>query len=126
MRDAIFRGTTKFTEFQRNLGMAPNILSSRLDTFVAAGIMHLDDRDYRLTPKGQDLQASLIAMTHWGDRWEAPDGRPIVYEHVGCGGRIHHKTECAKCQRVPKTDKITARPGPGMLKAAQRRMTSMR
>jgi DNA-binding HxlR family transcriptional regulator len=30
VRDAICRGTTKFSEFQRNLGLAPNILASRL------------------------------------------------------------------------------------------------
>jgi DNA-binding HxlR family transcriptional regulator len=36
VRDAIFRRTTRFSEF---LGIAPNILASRVDGFVEAGLM---------------------------------------------------------------------------------------
>ena len=39
IRNAMFAGSTRFTEFQRELGVAPNILISRLDRFVAAGLM---------------------------------------------------------------------------------------
>ncbi len=34
IRNAMFAGSTRFTDFQRKLGIAPNILSSRLDRFV--------------------------------------------------------------------------------------------
>jgi DNA-binding HxlR family transcriptional regulator len=115
MRDAIFAGTTKFTEFQRSLGVAPNILASRLETFVAAGLMRADDREYRLTEKGLDLQPAIVALTEWGDRWAAPDGPPIVYEHEGCGGQIHHRLGCTICNATPEPENVKARPGPGML-----------
>lgn len=119
MRDAIFRGTTRFTEFQRILGVASNILANRLDTFVAAGLMQADDREYRLTRKGLDLQPAIVALTEWGDRWAAPDGPPIIYEHESCGGRVHHRLGCTTCGTVPEAEKVKARPGPGAHESSQ-------
>src|ERR1051325_9382667 len=78
VRDAIFRGTTRFSDFQRGLGLARNILAARLDRFVEAGLMERRDsaagsphQEYVLTEKGRDLQPVIIALTHWGDRWAA-------------------------------------------------------
>jgi hypothetical protein len=46
-----------------------------------------DDRpghaEYVLTAQGYDLQPVLIALTEWGVRWAAPNGRPLTYEHAG-------------------------------------------
>ncbi len=39
IRDALFAGVTRFHDFQRGLGVAPNVLAARLDAFVAAGVM---------------------------------------------------------------------------------------
>ena len=120
VRDAIFRGTTKFSEFQRDLGIAPNILTSRLDSFVEAGLMEArrysdqhDHREYVLTKKGLDLQPVIIALTAWGDRWAAPEGPPVVYKHEECGGRIHQQLRCTGCDAVPKPAQVRARLGPG-------------
>jgi DNA-binding HxlR family transcriptional regulator len=40
VRDAL-KGTRRFGEFQKSLGMAKNILSARLREMVAAGIMEI-------------------------------------------------------------------------------------
>ena len=121
IRNAMFAGSTRFTEFQRMLGVAPNILSNRLDRFVDAGLMRTqpvtDDhetREYVLTGKGVDLQPVIIALTEWGDQWAAPQGPPIIYEHDGCGGRIHQHLSCENCDAAPAPGQVTARPGPGM------------
>jgi DNA-binding HxlR family transcriptional regulator len=121
IRNAMFAGSTRFTEFQRKLGIAPNILSSRLDRFLEAGLMETrplaDDpetHEYVLTPKGLDLQPVIVALTEWGDRWVAPQGPPIVYEHDGCGGRVHQHLSCEDCLATPVPAQVTARPGPGM------------
>lgn len=121
IRNAMFAGSTRFTEFQRRLGIAPNILSSRLDRFVAAGLMQTqplpgdhETREYVLTDKGLDLQPVIIALTAWGDRWAAPQGPPIIYEHAGCGGRIHQYLRCEDCHAAPAPAQVTTRPGPGM------------
>src|SRR3954463_9395138 len=78
VRNALFAGSTRFTDFQRSLGIAPNILKTRLDGFVDAGIMRRDEHEYLLTEKGRDLAPALVALTAWGDRWVAPDGPPIL------------------------------------------------
>jgi DNA-binding HxlR family transcriptional regulator len=120
IRNAMFAGATRFTEFQRRLGIAPNILSSRLERFVAAGIRQprplADDhetREYVLTEKGWALQPVIIALTEWGDRWAAPDGPPVVYQHDGCGGRVCLHLSCAECAAEPAPGHVDASPGPG-------------
>ena len=121
IRNAMFVGSTRFTEFERKLGIAPNTLSSRLDRFVKAGLMETrplasdpETHEYVLTRKGLDLQPVIIALTEWGDRWAAPHGPPIVYEHEGCGGRIHQHLSCDDCAAAPAPAEVRARPGPGM------------
>jgi DNA-binding HxlR family transcriptional regulator len=120
IRNAMFAGATRFNEFQRLLGVAPNILSNRLDTFVAAGIMEnrplggdSETREYVLTQKGLELQPVIIALTEWGDRWAAPQGPPVNYTHAGCGGRIHLHVRCEKCDADLEPGEIEAQPGPG-------------
>jgi len=120
IRDAVFRGTTRFSEFQRNLGIAPNVLTSRLERFVDLGLMRAQPysadhglREYVLTPRGLDLQPVIIALTAWGDRWAAPQGPPVVYTHEGCGGHIHQRLDCEGCDAVPTPTQVRARPGPG-------------
>jgi DNA-binding HxlR family transcriptional regulator len=122
IRNAMFAGSTRFTEFQRQLGIAPNILSSRLDRFVEAGLMRArpltgdaQTREYMLTRKGLDLQPVIIALTEWGDRWAAPQGPPITYQHEGCGGRIHQRLSCEDCHTAPAPAHVRTRPGPGAL-----------
>ncbi len=93
LRNAAFAGMTRFTEFQESLGIAPNVLASRLERFVEDGIMTATPAssayaEYHLTDKGLDFKPVIIALTEWGDRWAAPDGPPIFYEHSECGGHV--------------------------------------
>jgi DNA-binding HxlR family transcriptional regulator len=120
IRNAMFAGRTRFTEFQRDLGIAPNILTSRLDRFVEAGIMQTrsrggdqEAREYVLTTKGLDLQPVIVALTAWGDRWSAPQGPPIFYQHERCGGRVQMHLRCEECNNELAPTQITTRPGPG-------------
>jgi DNA-binding HxlR family transcriptional regulator len=121
IRDALFAGSTRYSDFQRSLGIATNILKDRLDGFVDAGIMrrHLYSEqpelyEYLLTDKGRDLAPALIALTEWGDRWSAPAGPPILYSHTVCGSGVSHEVVCATCGRVNDPAEVQARPGPGM------------
>lgn len=114
LRNAAFAGMTRFTEFQNSLGIAPNILAARLTHFVATGLMETSDEidgypTYRLTKKGRDFKPVLIALTEWGDRWAAPDGAPIVFEHADCGGRVRHELHCRKCGESPRPQDVVAR-----------------
>jgi DNA-binding HxlR family transcriptional regulator len=120
IRNAMFGGLTRFSEFQRSLGIATNILINRLDRFVDAELMQTrplandpETHEYVLTPKGLDLQPVLIALSAWGDRWAAPQGPPILYQHDGCGGRIGQHLSCENCGAAPAPTEVVARPGPG-------------
>ncbi|WP_303638408.1 winged helix-turn-helix transcriptional regulator [Stenotrophomonas tuberculopleuritidis] len=74
IRDA-FDGITRFSDFQRSLGAARNILSDRLRRLLEAGILALRPasdgsayQEYVLTPAGQALFPLLVALRQWGER----------------------------------------------------------
>lgn len=120
IRGAAFAGVTRFSDFQHNLGIATNVLASRLDAFVQVGIMERrlassasGQHDYLLTDKGRDLVPALMALTSWGDRWAAPDGPPILYRHDACGSPVELQVVCEMCGTID-ADEVVARPGPGM------------
>jgi|SRR5579864_8387715 len=120
LRDA-FEGVRRFDDFQRNLGVARNILTDRLERLVAGGILErrlYQDRpprhEYRLTEKGLDLYPVLIGLMRWGDRW-APDadGPPVVLTHKACGHDISPTLMCPACREpvVARGMRFRWRPG---------------
>lgn len=120
VRDALFAGVTRFTDHQHNLGIAPNVLKSRLDTLLDAGLMERrlysenpEQYEYLLTAKGRDLAPALIALTEWGDRWASPGEPPILYRHNACGAEVHQELVCDECGRIGPGD-VAVRPGGGM------------
>lgn len=75
VRDAMM-GSRRFSEFQKNLGVAKNILAVRLRTLVAQGIMESAPasdgsayQEYVLTPKGRGLFPVLVALRQWGEEF---------------------------------------------------------
>jgi DNA-binding HxlR family transcriptional regulator len=104
LRDA-FRGIRRFDEFQRDLGIARNLLTDRLHRLVDHGIFDkvaYQERpiryEYRLTPKGIELSPSLVALMKWGDTWTAGDsGPPVVLVHDECGFPVEQTFHCVEC-----------------------------
>jgi DNA-binding HxlR family transcriptional regulator len=126
LRNAAFAGMTRFTEFQKALEIAPNVLATRLEHFVEAGLMATSvgsdgHGTYHLTKKGLDFIPVIVALTEWGDRWAAPDGAPIAYEHQGCGGRVRHALTCRKCGESLRPQDVTARKTAVMGRLQERR-----
>ena len=73
VRDAL-SGTRRFSDFQKSLGLAKNILSARLKKLVARGIMERVSasdgsayQEYALTQKGRDLFPVIVALRQWGE-----------------------------------------------------------
>jgi DNA-binding HxlR family transcriptional regulator len=90
MRDAMFRSYTRFSQFQKSLGIATNVLTKRLEDFVVAGLMEHRQPDspgeraeYLLTEKGLELKPVVIALTVWGDKWVRPG--PVVFQNASDG-----------------------------------------
>ena len=120
LRNALFAESTRFADFHRSLGIATNVLASRLEHLVEAGVMERvmknsgEGEKYRLTARGRDLTPTLIALTEWGDRWAAPNGVPILYRH----GREEHPVRmqlvCDICGPLDASADVEALPGPGM------------
>lgn len=84
IRDA-FDGLHRFGEFQRNLGMAKNILASRLRNLIDHGIfetVQVADNsaylEYVLTEKGRGLFPVLVALRQWGEQYFFADGEQHV------------------------------------------------
>jgi DNA-binding HxlR family transcriptional regulator len=93
LRDAMFRKYTRFSQFEKSLGVAPNILAKRLESFVADGLMKRrqprrsgGQAEYVLTQKGLELKPVIIALTEWGDKWVQPG--PVVYQTEADGKRV--------------------------------------
>jgi DNA-binding HxlR family transcriptional regulator len=73
IRDA-FDGLRRFGEFQKNLGLAKNILSARLQGLVKHGILETVPAsdgspylEYALTEKGRGLFPVLVALRQWSE-----------------------------------------------------------
>jgi len=122
VRNALFAGATRYNDFRKSLGIATNILKTRLDGLVGAGIMERraysqnpDLYEYLLTDKGRELVPVILALTEGGDRWVAPDGPPILYRHTACGGDISLHTVCAERFEERDVGLVTAHQVPGSL-----------
>lgn len=114
IRNAVFAGMSRFSEFERDLQIAPNVLAKRLEGFVSAGLMeHRGDRGYVLTDMGRELTTVIVALSEWGDRWVSPTGPPVLFEHEGCGGPVHAHVRCDDCAREPAPTDVVAVAGPG-------------
>ncbi len=104
-----FWGRTRFSEFRKTLGVAPDVLADRLSTLVTSGVLERrpyrvdgsrEREEYVLTPAGEDLRVVLAALNGWGDRHRpAPGGpastvlesatqQPVTLRFVSSDGRV--------------------------------------
>jgi DNA-binding HxlR family transcriptional regulator len=75
IRDA-FLGIRRFSEFQKSLGCAKNILAVRLRALVEHGILTTAPasdgsayQEYLLTPKGRGVFPVLVALRQWSEEF---------------------------------------------------------
>ena len=64
---------TRFDQFQKSLGIAPNMLTRRLNALVAAGLLerrryneHPPRDEYVLTARGRDFRIGNSRVAHLG------------------------------------------------------------
>jgi DNA-binding HxlR family transcriptional regulator len=80
IRDASL-GRRRFGEFQASLGLAKNILATRLRSLIERGILKTVPasdgsvyQEYVLTPKGRGIFPILVALRQWSEEFdEHPD-----------------------------------------------------
>lgn len=94
LRDAL-QGLTRFDQFEKSLGIAPNMLTRRLNGLVENGLLErrlYQERparyEYVLTEAGRDFQPVLWAMLAWGNRHFAPEGESVVLTEAATGRKV--------------------------------------
>jgi DNA-binding HxlR family transcriptional regulator len=120
VRDVLL-GLRRFDQIQADLGIARNVLQTRLQRLLDQGVLETrryQERparyEYRLTDKGLDLWPTIVALMQWGDRHAAPAaGPPVLLEHRGCGGAIDEHRICDACGARLSVRDVRALPGPG-------------
>jgi DNA-binding HxlR family transcriptional regulator len=100
-----FFGVRRFDTLQTQLGIAPNILSDRLNRLVSDGIFERskyqaspDRFEYRFTGKGKDLYGPMLAMLNWGNRWLSNGDPPLILTHKACGAVFEPAVICDQCE----------------------------
>jgi DNA-binding HxlR family transcriptional regulator len=80
IRDA-FLGIRRFSEFQKSIGLAKNILTVRLRALVDHGILKMAPasdgsayQEYVLTPKGRGVFPVLVALRQWSEEFSSDGG----------------------------------------------------
>jgi DNA-binding HxlR family transcriptional regulator len=126
LRD-LLNGLGRFDELVDHLGIARNILTRRLGTLLAAGLVETREyrepgrrarREYRLTAAGRDLRPVLLALMAYGDRHHAgADGPPAVVQH-DCGAPVVLQEVCAEGHVLGPADRVRTVPGPGSRRRA--------
>jgi DNA-binding HxlR family transcriptional regulator len=124
IRDA-FLGMRRFSEFQKNLGCAKNILTVRLRALVEHGILRTAPasdgsayQEYLLTPKGRGVFPVLVALRQWSEEFSCEDGAFATLLVDRAKGRPVRKLELrAQDGRVLADGETDLRPNP----AAKRR-----
>ncbi|AFK70027.1 HxlR family transcriptional regulator [Pseudomonas putida SJTE-1] len=115
LRDA-FDGLRRFSEFQKNLGLAKNILTSRLKLLVGSGLLMTQPasdgsayKEYVLTDKGRSVFPVVVGLRQWGERFlfEAGEARSELVDGVtgqaleilqvrAQDGRVLHPEDCQR------------------------------
>jgi DNA-binding HxlR family transcriptional regulator len=128
MRDAL-AGRTRFDELERSLGIAPNMLTRRLNGLVEAGLLERyrycqrPPRDeYRPTPAGRDFEPVLQAMLAWGNRHFAPEGAAVQIVDAATGAIADPVlVDRSSGRPLQKPDFVTV-PGPAASPALRQKM----
>ena len=132
IREAFF-GSRRFGEFEKALGIAPNVLTTRLGKLVEHGILRVDSvaqngkaLSYRLTPAGHDLFPVLVALLQWGDRHAATDeGPPVRIVERLSGEEIAPMGMRSASGQPLRVQDVTAQPGPGAGPEVRRRLEAV-
>jgi len=131
LRDAL-HGFTRFDQFQKSLGIAPNMLTRRLNALVKAGL--LDRRRYSERPprdeyvptaRGRDFQPVLVALLAWGNKHFAPEGASVQVINTRTGAAVEPiLVDPATGRPIQKPDYAFA-PGPAAPERTRRRYAAV-
>jgi DNA-binding HxlR family transcriptional regulator len=109
-----FLGTSRFTDFQTQLGAPPTLLAGRLQTFCANGVLSASRQAgqphprYQLTEKGRAFFPVIVTALQCGQQWfHAPEGPAVMITHLGCGEPFTGELTCDHCAHPLKGAQVS-------------------
>jgi DNA-binding HxlR family transcriptional regulator len=123
-----FKSCNRFDDIQESLGISRNILTARLETLMAHGVVkqiayqqNPIRYEYRLTAKGKDLFPVLMALLAWGDKWATGvDGPPVLLRHTTCDHDASPALVCSHCGEPFTGRTVEGRDAPHVAKRGRR------
>jgi len=113
------QGLTYFDEFQKNLLIAPGVLSKRLSTLVSEGLVRKElyqdnppRARYVLTKAGEDFLPVLAMIMVWGNEHSSPSGLDTQLVDKSTLKKISPIVVDAKTKEPIEFSKLTFAGGP--------------
>lgn len=99
----VFLGVHRFAEIAANIGAPRDVLTKRLRSLEAAGVLERrpyqqrpERFEYHLTDAGRDLEPVLVSLREWGIRHLADSPSSPEFLHT-CGHETLAATVCTHC-----------------------------
>jgi len=133
LQDA-FDGYTRFDQFQQNLNISTSMLTARLKTLVADGLLErrlYQDKparyEYVLTERGRSLRPVIVALAAWGNRHLAPHERSMILVDAATGEEVEPILVDARTgRRLEDCDALVFTAGPAASTAMRSRYAQLR
>jgi DNA-binding HxlR family transcriptional regulator len=126
-----FDGYTRFDQFQESLGISSSMLTTRLKTLVADGLLERRPyqsnpvrHEYVLTELGRSLRPVIVALAAWGNSRLAPEERSMVLIDARSGEEVEPVVVDARTGcRLDDADAYVYAAGPAASDAMRARYT---
>ncbi|KKA08842.1 HxlR family transcriptional regulator [Pseudomonas ogarae] len=112
IRDA-FDDIRRFSEFQKSLGVAKNILASRLKALVEVGVFDVRPasdgsayKEYVLTEKGREIFPVVVSLRQWGERFlfEPGETRSVLLDNTSGQALMQMDVRSSSGQKLGPSD----------------------
>ena len=127
-----FDGYTRFDQFQASLDISSSMLTTRLKTLVADGLLERRPyqtnpvrHEYVLTELGRSLRPVIVALAAWGNSRLAPDARSMILVDTRTGAEVEPVVVDAKTgHRLDDSSAYVFTAGPAASDAMRSRYVS--
>lgn len=128
----LFVGISKFDDFHTSLEIPTTTLANRLKDLTDQGLVEKRPYqrnptrfDYRLTQKGLDLWPVLLALAHWGDKYNMSGcgAAPMVFVDRVSGEEVKLLAVGSKTGKPLRPSAIEPTAGPGSDDKVRKRLS---
>ena len=114
-----FASVHRFNELEQSLGINRNLLSSRLNRLIDAGVVEktiYQEKprrfEYKLTDIGEELKPVIVGLSSWSEKNLTKEATPISMVHTVCECKVTARIHCSSCDAVIPNNEIDSRLNP--------------